>query len=403
MQDYLRHWLIALVVLLIGAVAFSWFADPYGLYWPRVPGERKPYATTQGELVKPYLVLDREARGLVLGNSRAEIGFDPDDSAWPAEYQPVYNLALPGSDLRAARRLFEHALAWRKPSALLIGLDFRDFLVGPDQVQREPAFATRLLLGPDGRPNNGRRLKQVEDHAATLVSLDTLLRGLDTLRRQGDEGTDDLTAAGFNPLHEYPGFARNEGYFALFRQRDIDNIRSLSRYPRNLYARGTSSSAPLEDLAAILSAARAHGIQVDLAIYPYHGHLLEIYRGLGYWPLFEDWKRDLTHLVESVGRGSARLWDFSGYHGYAREPVPPPGDRETTVPWYWEAGHFKPALGHKMLEAIYGSGEPGFGVRLTSTGIEAHLAELARGRARYVREAGTELADLNKLLPSQGN
>lgn len=403
MHAYLRHWVIALVVLLLGAVALSWLADPYGLYRPRGPGERKPYATTQGELVKPYRMLDREARALVLGNSRAEIGFDPDDGAWPAEHQPVYNLALPGSDLRAARRLLEHALAGGKPNALLVGLDFRDFLVGPDQVQREPTFATRLLLGPDGRPNNGRWLKRIEDDVATLVSLDALLRGIDTLRRQGDKGTADLTPAGFNPLHEYPGLARSEGYFALFRQRDQDNIRTLSRYPRNLYARGTSGSAPLEDLAAILSAARAHDIQVDLAIYPYHGHLLEIYRGLGYWSLFEDWKRDLTHLVESVGRGSARLWDFSGYHSYAREPVPPPGDRETTVRWYWEAGHFKAALGHKMLEAIYGSGESGFGVRLTSTGIDAHLAELARGRAQYVREADGELADLHKLLHGPRN
>ena len=91
MATYLRIWFLALLILLIGAVALNYWVDPYGLYRPYSEGGWKPNGAAQGELVKPYLALKHSPHTLILGNSRAEVGFDPADVAWPESAQPIYN------------------------------------------------------------------------------------------------------------------------------------------------------------------------------------------------------------------------------------------------------------------------------------------------------------------------
>lgn len=108
-------------------MTLNYWVDPYGLYWPYSEGDWKPNGAAQGELVKPYLVLKHSPRTLILGNSRAEVGFDPEDAAWSESAQPVYNLALPGTGTRVARRLFEHVLASPPPKNNHAGGGFHGF------------------------------------------------------------------------------------------------------------------------------------------------------------------------------------------------------------------------------------------------------------------------------------
>lgn len=397
MALYLRRWVFMLVALLLGAMAFNYWVDPYGLYRSRGAGDWKPHAATQGDLVKPYLVLRHPPRTLILGNSRAEVGFDPEDTAWPESSRPVFNLALPGTGTRVARRLFEHVLAAHPPQAVVLGVDFMDFLVDPGARGGDPAMTRRLLTGPDGQPNALRWLQMLHDGASTLASLDAVVHSLDTLRLEGRPGVAHLTAAGFNPMHDYRQIARHEGYFNLFRQRDRENIRAYQQRPKNLYARGTRTSPAFDDITAILDAARAHDIPVKVIIYPYHAHLLEILRITGCWELFEDWKRELAHRVATHGRGQTVLWDFSGYHPYAREQVPAAGDRRTVVRWYWEAGHFKKELGQQVLLRLFGAGEASFGAVLTPANVDSHLAALRSEGERYRLARSGAVADLERL------
>lgn len=397
MAGYLKRWLLMLLGLLAGAVGLNYWVDPYGLYRSRAAGDWKPHATTQGDLVKPYLVLRHPPRTLILGNSRAEVGFDPEDPAWPEAARPVFNLALPGTGIRVARRLFEHVLAAQPPQALVLGVDYMDFLVEPDARGSDPRMTRRLLLEAV-HPASVRWRQKVHDAAATLASLDALMHSLDTLRVAGRPGVADLTAAGFNPMRDYREIARREGYYNLFRQRDIENIRAYQRRPRNLYTRGTGSSPAFDDLNAILDAARAHAIPVQVVIYPYHAHLLEILRLTGHWELFEDWKREMTHRVASHGRGQAVLWDFSGYHVYAREAVPAAGDRKHVMRWYWEAGHFKSELGHLLLTRLHGGGTDAFGRVVTPENIETHLQSIRAEAEVYRRDRPRVIAELASLL-----
>lgn len=397
MAKHLRHWFFMLIGLLLAAVAVNYAADPYGLYRPVGEGEWKPHASTQGDLVKPYLVLKHPPRALILGNSRAEVGFDPDDESWPQALRPVFNLALPGTGTRVARRLFEHVLARHPPDLVVLGVDFMDFLVTLDAKGGDPAMTRRLLSVHTTGPNPRRALQWLHDGAATLASLDALLHSLDTLRVRGRAGVAHLTPYGFNPMQDYERLAAREGYFNLFRQRDIENLRAYKRRPANLYTRGSHTSPAFEDVMAILDAARARGIPVRVVIYPYHAHLLEILRITGLWTLFEEWKRELAHRVATRGRGDVMLWDFSGYHPYAREPVPGPGDKKTRLQWYWEAGHFKKELGHLMLERMFGAGDPRFGVVLTAGNVDSHLQSIRLAGEDYRREQSEAVAALERL------
>ena len=135
----------------------------------------------------------------------------------------------------------------------------------------------------------------------------------------------------------------------------------------------------------------------QVVIYPYHGHLLEICRTTGLWPLFEDWKRKLTDLVATEGGSQAVLWDFSGYHQYAVERVPKRGDRTTAVRWYWEAGHFKSTLGHEVLQRMFGRDASDFGVILTPETIDEQLRSAHTAGDKYRTENAEALKDLQML------
>ncbi|MEO6422604.1 MAG: hypothetical protein ABIR84_08000 [Candidatus Nitrotoga sp.] len=400
MATYLRIWLISVLILLIGAVSLNYWVDPYGLYQPYSDGDWKPHATTQGELVKPYRVLKHSAGTLILGNSRSEVGFNPEDAAWPESAQPIYNLALPGTGTRVARRLFEHVLAanTNRPQTILLGLDFMDFLVSPDASKWEPEINHRLLIKPDGQINNWRWLQMMLDGAVTLASLDAVLHSIDTMRVHGQTEIAHLTAAGFNPMHDYSRIARNEGYFNLFRQWDIENMRVYQNRPKYLFSRGTHTSPAFEDVTAILDTAHTHGIQVKIIIYPYHAHLLEIFRITNSWDIFEDWKRELAYLVANHNRDQVTLWDFSGYHHFARETVPTIGDKQTAVNNYWEAGHFKKELGHQILARLSGEGDAAFGVVLTPANVNTHLQSIRQHGIKYRLERSAEIVQLEELV-----
>jgi hypothetical protein len=168
-----------------------------------------------------------------------------------------------------------------------------------------------------------------------------------------------VRADGFRPLADYSVIAGREGYGALFLQREQENARSYAKLPHSLYADRTSTSNAWRALDRILQLAQARDIEVHLVIYPYHAHLLEIFRAYGLWPLFEEWKRALVRKVgadRAAAGWSPALWDFSGYDQYTTERVPPLGDKSSQVHWYWEAGHFKRELGELVLARVFGGG-----------------------------------------------
>lgn len=190
----------------------------------------------------------------------------------------------------------------------------------------------------------------------------------------------------------------------MFLQRAQESARLYLRLPRSLHLAEGRSAAWLA-LDAVLVDAAESGLELHLVIYPFHAQLLTLFEDTGLWPSFERWKADLVSVLDAATRARPGapviLWDFSGYHGYATERVPAPGDRSTELRWYWEAGHFKKELGDILLSKMLASKREqdfGIGMHLNPESIDAQLAATRLQSTRYRSQERRAVADIARLV-----
>jgi hypothetical protein len=87
------------------------------------------------------------------------------------------------------------------------------------------------------------------------------------------------------------------------------------------------------------------------------------------------------------------LWDFNSIAPYTTEPIPPGGDTQTRMKWFWDPGHFKKELGDVMLDRAFAERpqtKDDFDTRLTPDTIEPHLQQLRRSLEAYLADAAGE-------------
>lgn len=358
-------WLLA--ILLMATMGFSHVIDPYGLAGiGPIDGlnQLKPASYTHPDQEK----LSRRARSnpktILLGNSRIDGGLDPQSSLWPESWQPVFNLGLPGAGIsRQARALF--AQSHDRIETIIIGLDYLDFRTDcRPSIQQSRETAARL---------------EAPLFIKTHLSLTALTDSFLTVAQQANPDVRHMTDQGFNPWNDIRPFYRSEGQATVVRQRNQENIANYLSRPR------TVSCADKEDdwakLAAMLD--RLQDQQVILFFHPYHADLLVSAHLTGLWPALEQSKRQATELAEA--RPHVQLWDFAAFHRFAREAVPAPSDRQARMIYYYEGGHYRPALGDLIIARILGTDGSTFGVELTSDTIEERLAAVRDGLADYQR------------------
>ena len=381
---------------LVLVATFNVWVDPYRI-WNLPIGlaedAPRPRAAQQESLVKSRGIARVRPVAVVLGNSRAEVGFDPLSPAWPESLRPVYNAAIPGSGVAVSAELLERAAEAGRLRYAVIGLEFLDFLTDPEA----PLEAAPPATHPEDAVSAPRWLQDLK----LALSLDTLLDAVSTLAQRDDSYAADVTRDGFNPLGEYVLYVREEGYGALFRQRDFENARAYRKLPKAIFARGSSTSDSWRALDRILGIAREHRIDVRFVIYPYHAHILEMFHQAELLPAFEAWKKHLAARLDDAAAASqtgCRLWDFSGYNAYSTESVPEASDRRTLVKWYWESGHFKRELGNRMLARMLGGGETSFGSCLTPANVDAQNLRLRQDRDRYVSDSPRTATLIAQLL-----
>lgn len=382
-------WFGAVVVALAGlTIGLCVVVDPYRMYGsPALPGwtALKPHIYDRIEIAATYQLERVRPNTLLLGNSRVEVGLDPESRQWPGAAQPVFNAALPGRDLRTAVDLLRDAIAVHIPKTVIVGLDILDFLQKPDPLPAPPSpirpEERRLLVGRDGKPNPDRPLQVWRDRLAATLTIDALGDSLATLFDQNPRTTATLTPRGFDPLNQYRVFAARQGYYELFAQKNAIYHEQYRHWPTPDFAH-PGRYADFRALQQIFELTKQHGISLILFIHPYHADYHDLLHEVGLWPSFEAWKRALVKIVAAAAdaREPVRLYDFSGYNRFTTEAVPPPGDHHTAMLWYWEAGHYKSALGEQILATLFGSG---FGVGLTRENIEQVLAEIRADAARY--------------------
>lgn len=353
------------VLLCVGTVVV---VDPYRLYglidlagFNRI----KPVPERYQEQIKVTGALAAKANVLIAGNSRAEIGFDPEYQGLSEAGISTYNIALAGTAIPTSKRELDdlrgHGL---RPARLILGVDFLDFLIDPGKTP-PPARPDQLLPASEG-------FKWKFD---ALFSMASMADSVKTVGIQRANDIETMTPRGFNPLLEYYKHVRNDGYYPIFQQRATEYARTFVRKPHGLLEHASGSSENFDSLRAILTNSAREQTRLDVVIYPYHAQILALFDRVGLDPVFARWKSLLARDVESIRgaypKAQVTLWDFSGFSPYQCEVIPARGDKKTATEWYWEAGHFKPALGNLVLQRILGGPEmPGkFGVPLTSSNL----------------------------------
>lgn len=357
--------------------------DPYRIYGLLdVPGFNhvKPRPERFQEQIKLTGARMLDANALIMGNSRAEIGFNPEYPFFSEHGLAAYNLAVPGTKIQTPGRQLDYLYGvGHKPAVIILGLDFLDFLV-------DPASST-IASAPEKTRNQVDELRWQFDAAFSLSSVSDAITTLG-IQRRADAKT--ISDKGFNPLLEYTKYARDEGYYSLFQQRAAEYAKSFSRMPRSLVKADSGSSQELNVLRKILAKASDHQTELHLIIYPYHAQMLALFEQAGLWSAFDQWKIMLVHEVAAAKRlrSNARItvWDFSGYSTVQCESIPGKTNKEQTTKWYWEAGHFKQELGNLMLARIFDDApaQPtGFGivVPLTSSTLQGNRKRIEHERA----------------------
>jgi hypothetical protein len=360
--------------------------DPYRYYgtapvsgWTAL----KPRVYQEAQIAKTSQLARIAPRTLLLGNSRVEVGLDPESRYWPAGAAPVFNAAEAGRSLFTAQLMLREAIAVSQPKLVVVGLDFQDFqqrATPPTEDPPRDSEEDRLHVDRDGNPNP-RRLSQVwRDRVATTLSLDALSDSLATLVDQNASTSVTMTPSGFNPLNDYRLFVARSGYGASFAQKNADYERSCRTAPRPDF-RDPDQIASFRYLQQIIAIAAEHHIDVVLFIHPYHSDYLEMLHRLGLWDAFEDWKRAVVRVAYANPGAPVRLYDFADYNEVTTEPVPAQGDVRTAMQWYWEAGHYKSTLGDKVLATMFGGA--GFGRLLTPDDVEADISDVRAHREAF--------------------
>ncbi len=105
--------------------------DPYRIFdWVDVAGfnARKPRAMEHGHLNKVAAIASIRPERIIVGNSRAQVGLDPESAQW-RDSLITYNAALAGTGPGTALEFMRAAQAAGRLHEAVVGLDFLDFLV----------------------------------------------------------------------------------------------------------------------------------------------------------------------------------------------------------------------------------------------------------------------------------
>jgi hypothetical protein len=387
-SSYLKSFLGAAAMGVALAASINLLVDPYGAYpWARVDALedfRQGVSTRTG---KAEILRQLDCPTVILGTSRAEVGFDPEH---PALGEPSCNVALAGSNMYELAHVFRYALEYARPRRVLL---FLDFLIFSSARQTNRDFAKSLL-------NPARPI--VEYHLDNLLSWRASLASLKAIRFWWIGHRSTRSQRGFREsLHTQDHFRRSgNSKPQKVRERFEATLRAFLTSPYR-YDQYEYSPERVELLRQIVRTSRDQRLELVIAIPPVHALQLEAIRAAGLWETFEGWKRDVVRVVaeESSAQSGWRteVHDFTGYTIPRIEAVPAPGE-EREMRAYWDSSHFKRELGDRVLsELLASTTEGGFGVRLVAATLEAHLSRTRVDRATWVEGHASEVTWVGSL------
>ncbi len=397
LHRYLIVCAVSFAAVLTIAVAAVVVIDPYGVFaWISREGfnERKVRLTHSQFEVRSRVAARLKADAWIMGNSRAEMGFDPLHPAFAQNGLIAYNLAVPGGGGLLSLKLAEALSASQTPQRIILGVDFVDFPVRPDAT--EPPLAHY-------QPS---RLDDALWTLRTMFSARAAVDAAKTLTLQSEPYAAYLTQRGFNPIRDYVKETQLTGAYAMFAQRATESAKVYANKPHSLATTASGTSLDWQALQATLELAKPRATRVDVIIYPYHAQVRWLFTQYGLSSLFNEWRERvvaLAHAQAAKSGADIRVWDFSGFTPFHCEAVPPPADRKTQLKWYWEGGHFKKELGDLVLDQLFAADGaalatlPPVGRVVTPSSLAAKVQQDQADEARCRQELPGLLAEVQSV------
>jgi hypothetical protein len=415
-KQYIRHFGIAISIVLGAVIAINLLVDPYGIFQLTPPGtvnERKPALATRARLAKPYQVTRAAPRTILIGNSRTEAGLDPQADSWPKSMRPVFNLSVGGAGVPLQYRFLQHAVATKAPATVVLGLDFLDFLFdeskecSQDFLSGAPKpYERSLRVDRTGRELPFFWPQKLLDFRDVLLSLDGIRDSIQTLLQQSPIFA-TRTLSGFNPNDDVAESIRIEGYAGVFQHADATLRKSLTKHGRTPVLLHPDCSKTFAALDAILSLQNANQFDLYMYIHPYHARLFSLIHELGLWPSYEKWKTLLVARVDKQGQqasGHVFLWDFGLHSSLTTEQVSSQMRSPTDLTFFWESGHYKAAAGDIVVKTMFDLRKSTEEGRLLSTEtMQFHLCDLRRRRDVFnvsMRPSEVSARSLSDSCPS---
>ncbi|MFM2098601.1 MAG: hypothetical protein RLZZ366_140 [Pseudomonadota bacterium] len=340
MNRYLSRLIIGSVLLAALVLAFTRLVNPYG-YWsgPTSAGinDAKPFANQHLIPVKHAQYGRVPYTTVLIGNSRTEVGLDPQSRAWPAAMQPVYNFGMPGMGLPTSVDAMIQAAAGHKPKTIILGVEYLDFRVTEDDW-RDAAGAQPMVDQSYRTPT--------ADLTSMLFSLDAVRESAFALFEARKAHPATTTPQGYNGLNDYHDIVAAEGYAAIFDQRNREYVGRFQTQNKRLAWPSVGANRNWQALSRLVAFCRENRIALTLHTFPYHADLLMIFDRTRVMGELEQWRAELRRYAQAK---DVPLYDFIGLDARTSELVPAPGDKTSKMTYYWEAGHFRAALGDMLI------------------------------------------------------
>jgi len=404
MGHYLFRLLASIIALLAGIALFNWFINPYGYFdAPRLKGinEKSLGFNHRLRLAKALAIDKIRPATVIVGNSRAEAGYDADHPG--ITERPAYNLAMGGAGLEEVYRYILDALDTGQLRHLIIGADF--FMFDPSRWSQMPRDESILMTN-----SSGSRKKQFHTwgrKARILLSGDSLTDSWWSLTHQTKQVAIYLGSGLRDDASDIEQVIREGGHrqaalnvesnFLATALRDFDLPASQANYKKSLAT-----------FRKIVAVAHSRNIRLTVIINPAHARSAYLFRSAGLEHAHESWKHDLLTILLETGQinSTSAFWDFSGVSPCTSEALPPLGDTSTRMTWYRESSHFRAALGSAVVNKVFMNREtacPLFGERISDAASLKHQLKAQReALSQWVVDHPIDALEIDRMVHQFG-
>jgi hypothetical protein len=395
MKYYARNLIVVIGSLIAADILLNIIIDPYDVTKIiRIDGinASKTKEWENARLTKPFDIARQNYDGVILGTSQVERGFDPLFKEMVSQNKSVFNMGLSEFRLQEAIPLLEYSATKSRIKWAIISLDF-------SRYNRQPEKMNAILK------KDWDRSQLVGDYLLTLVSAKGFADSISTIKSNitGRPALQHMPKGMLN-VDEYITKIGQPNTRSAFENVDAAYINYGYSHMISQAHTFTRTGYNHEILKNILKIARERNIELYFIIPPVHARGLEVVEYLGLTPLLNQWKREISCILEdeaasTAGKTAFTLWDFSGYNEITTEAVPEDGANAKSMMWFNDTIHFKTSVGNLILNRVLDlnraetSTTRNFGYRINPINLSGKIIEDEEARKRY----------LNKFPETVGN